>query len=151
MVTARVARVEIDHEALTRWLGDDIASAVTKASGRVRDMSRAVITAEGRVDFGHMRNAVESETVRVEGYQVVGRVTSWARHSEWQHDGTANDGTGYIYPRRAKVLAWKPKRGTVVYGRLTRDGYLIATRVRGVKGIRFLDRALQRLTVGDFL
>lgn len=145
-------RTSINQAQLEAWFGPGgpPANGLQRAGGRVRDMSKAIITQEGRVDRGQMRNAITSELVEVGFFnkRVVARVTAWADHARFQHEGTANDGQGYIYPVRAKVLRFKPKDMRGVRGK---RGYVFARRVRGVKGIRFLKRAADRLTPHDFV
>jgi hypothetical protein len=62
-------------------------------------------------------------------------------YARYQHDGTANNGNGYIVPRRAKMLRFKPKGG---------GAFIYAARVRGVRGTKFLERAKDSLTDRDF-
>jgi hypothetical protein len=140
-------RTSIDQRQLEAWFGPGgpPANGLLKAAGRARDMSKAIITAEGRIDTGQMRNAITSELVETGFFRkrVVARVTAWADHAVFQHEGTANDGAGYIYPVRARLLGpFRPKGSR---------RFIMAPRVRGVKGIRFLKRAVDRLTPADFV
>ena len=55
------------------------------------------------------------------------------------HEGTGiYAGRGYIYPKRAKVLAWKARPGS--YN--VRNGMVFAARVRGIRGRPWLKQAL---------
>ncbi|MFN2347637.1 MAG: HK97 gp10 family phage protein, partial [Dermatophilaceae bacterium] len=120
--------VNIDDAAMRSFLEGQVAGAVAKAASTVRDDAKAIITSEGRVDNGTMRNATISETARVDGNRVVARVATQTGYAKYQHDGTANNGAGFIYPRRARVLRFPSRSG----------GFTFAPKVRGVKGIRFL-------------
>lgn len=139
-------RTSIDEGKLEEWFGPGgpPANGLLKAAGRARDMSKAIITQEGRVDTGQMRNAITSELVEVGWFRrrMVARVTAWADHAVFQHEGTAWNGLGYIRPVRAKVLRFKPKGSSK---------YVFATKVKGVRGIKFLKRAVDRLTPADFV
>lgn len=139
-------RTSIDEAKLAEWFGPGgpPANGLMKAAGRARDMSKAIITQEGRIDTGQMRNAITSELVEtgIFNKRVVARVTAWAEHAKYQHEGTAWNGIGYIRPVRAKVLRFKPKGSSK---------YVFAPKVKGVRGIKFLKRAVDRLTPSDFV
>lgn len=117
-----------------------VGPAFQRAGGKVRDRAKANITIAGRIDTGTMRNQIVAETVEVNGSQIVARVEARAPYSRFQHEGTANDGTGYIYPRRARVLRFTPRGGSTLY----------RPKVRGVKGVPFLKDALDTLATSDF-
>ena len=135
--------VKVSVNAYTSEMDSFIAylatSAVQGAAGRVRDRAKANITRAGRVDSGLMRNATVAE-VRREGQQAVGMVVTRTPYASYQHEGTANDGAGFIYPRRARTLRFRGAGGA----------YVFAPKVRGVKGVPFLSDALDTLTQNDF-
>ena len=113
-----------------------IAQATWRAAGRVRDQAKRNITADGTVDTGRLRASIEGTRWR-------GRTGVWYEvgsrlyYARWIHDGTRDHG-----PVRARMLRFKPKgSGVFVYAR----------RVRGIKGTKYLTRALQNLRVSDFL
>lgn len=134
------AEVRIDQAAVRRAVTAIATTAATRAGGRIRDRAKAEITAAGRVDTGQMRNGIVARTPRTQGSTVSVDVVSTAQHSLFQHDGTAGNGSGWIYPRRAKVLRFRPRGGSFVF----------APRVRGVKGVPFMRRALDKTTPRDF-
>lgn len=135
--------VNVDEGAVRAWIEQEVAGGVLAAAGRVRDMAKAVITADGRVDTGQMRNTIVAEVNRTEGNTVVGRVTAESEHAVYQHEGTAQE----IVPRRARVLRFRP-RGSATF--------VFAPSVRGIhpanptKPLPFLTMALDRLAPGDF-
>ncbi|QWY81324.1 hypothetical protein SEA_RIZWANA_27 [Arthrobacter phage Rizwana] len=78
-----------------------------------------------------------------------------AKHALWVHDGTANAGTGYIYPKHGKYLAVPRAKGGSVRGgtlrRAWRNGkpetrgekpYFTTLAVRGQKPNPYLEKAL---------
>ena len=133
--------VTIDRTAVEAGVMGLVAPVMQRAAGRVRDDAKMIVSMEGRVDTGMMRDAIQAETVVRDGDMLVAKVWSMAPHSKFQHDGTANDGAGYITPRVMRVLRFQP-RGS---------GFVFRPKVRGVRGIRFLTRALERTDVTDFL
>lgn len=133
-------RSAIPATAFRSLMQSEVADAVQRAAGKVRDRAKANITIAGRIDTGTMRNQIVAETIRVDGLQVTARVEGRAPHTLFQHEGTANDGQGYIYPRRARVLRFSPRGGPTLY----------RPRVRGVKGVPFLKDALDSLSPTDF-
>lgn len=120
--------------------GGPVHDAVLRGTGRGRDMAKLNLTVKGLVDTGQLRNQIES-SVRLDGQDLVGRVTSRAAHTMFVHEGT----TGPIVPRRARVLRF-PVRG---------GGFVFAASVRGTRETGqwtpFLTDALERLTIADFL
>ena len=121
------------------FVNDTLATGMQRAAGRVRDRAKANITRAGLVDTNAMRNQIVAETVQVDGLTITARVEGRAPYTLYQHEGTANDGTGYIVPRTARALRFR-SGGRVVY----------AARVKGVKGVPFLRDALEATTTADF-
>lgn len=143
-MSVRVAvTVTLDEQQIREMLtssGGPVYQAVQRGVGRGRDLAKINLTAASLVDTGQLRNQIES-SVRLDGQDLVGRVTSRAAHTMFVHDGT----TGPIVPRRARALRFKV-RGS---------GFVFATSVRGTKETGryspFLTDALEKLTIGDFL
>ena len=79
-------------------------------------------------DKGKLVNSITLD-VKPGEYARVGTNVEYARYV---HEGTGNNGNGYIYPRRGRFLRF-PGRG---------GGQVFAKRVRGVKGRPFLKDAL---------
>ena len=133
----------VDQAAISGWIDQHLGRAVARASGRARDLAKAEISKAGRVDLGQMRQGVVSETVRRDGNTIVGRIVATAAHSRFQHEGTPQT----IYPRRARVLRFRPKGSRA---------FVFAPEVRGIhpanptKPLPFLTIALDRLSTSDF-
>lgn len=116
-----------------------VGRAVSKAAGRTRDRAKQNITTAGRVDTGAMRQSVNNQQIRQTPTSVTQRVaTNVGKYPEYQEKGT---GPGRIYPKRAKVLRFKPKGG---------GAFIFATSVAPVKGAHFMRKALQQLRITDF-
>lgn len=129
-------RVKLDQQAFRRMeQTGDIAKAVQRAAGKVRDDARRNITTDGRVDTGRMRQSVASERVTTARQGVFYRVGSALPYAFFQHEGTRDHG-----PRRAKVLRFKGRGGVFVF----------TPRVKGVTPSKFLTRALRNLTARDY-
>ena len=132
----------IDTAAMQGFLANEVAQRFQQAGGVVRDYAKAEITRAGRIDTGQMRNANVAETARVNGTQVQVRVVNDTPQAEYQHEGTPQE----IFPRRARVLRFKPRGGAFVF----------APSVRGIhpanptKPLPFLTTALDRLSLDDF-
>ena len=140
--------VSLDEQALKEDLADYGATKVQAVARKVADQAKLEIstapgarwTGPGRVDTGMMRNATVAETIQTEGYWIRGRVVTEVPYAEFQHNGTAGNGTGFIRPVRARVLRFQP-RGS---------GYKFRPQVRGVVGHPFLRRAAERVLLEDF-
>ena len=91
------------------------------------------------VHEGKLRSSLRMD-VKYRGlvpYAVVGSPLDYAI---WVHQGTGiYAGRGYIYPKRAKVLAWPARAGS--YN--VRNGMVFAARVKGMKGRPWLANALR--------
>lgn len=133
-------RSQLKGTEFRAFVADKLVDSMQQGAGRVRDRAKANIIAAGRVDNSDMLQQVVAETVQVDGLKVTARVESRAPHSLYQHEGTANNGAGYIYPRTARVLRFSPKGGGVVF----------APKVRGVRGVPFLKDALDASSLSDF-
>ena len=136
-------RVEYNPQGFQRMLDGAVADAVNRATGKIRDRAKANITAGGRVATGKMRNATVSETAKVEGATVRGRVVTETSYAQYQHDGTGIHGPKGrpIVPRRARVLRFQPKGGAVIF----------RPQVQGTRPLPFLKDAVDQAGVGDFL
>jgi hypothetical protein len=102
----------------------------------VRDRAKANLTTSGQIDTGALRQSIVGRRLRQGKTGVWYQVGSDLDYAIYQHEGTK----GPIYPRRAKVLRFTGSSG----------GYVFAKKVRGVKGTKYLTRALESLTVADF-
>lgn len=132
-------RITLNEQAFRRMNSPNgiIGRSVQHAAGVARDNAKRIITQEGRIDTGALRQNVRSEEVTTSMSGVYWRIISDLPYSMYQHEGVQ----GPIYPRRAKVLRFRPKGG---------GGYIFRAKVNGFPGIYFLTRPLAELSVSDF-
>lgn len=109
--------------------------AMLRAGGRVRDAARAALTTAGRIDTGRLRNDIRVSTVRRSGRNLEVSVGTDLDYGIYQHEGV----DGPVYPRRAKVLRFKPKGSST---------FVFAQRVRGFEGVPYLTIGLEALRGG---
>lgn len=114
-----------------------VGLSVAKAAGKVRDDAKRIITSEGRVNTGALRQSVRSELLWANQHGGRYRVGTDNVAALPQHEGVE----GPVLPRRAKVLRFKPKGSST---------FIFRPRSSGFSGIKFLTRALSQLTVKDF-
>jgi hypothetical protein len=134
-----VRNVTINNRELLQP-GGVVYRGFQKAAGRTRDRAKVNLTRVGRVDTGRLRNSIAYE-IQVNGSRISATVGTDVAYGKYIHDGTANNGTGFIYPRRATVLRFKPRGGS---------GFVYAKKVRGIKGTPFIQDAINDLTAADF-
>lgn len=131
-------RLKWNEAELKRLLDDDLVpAAVERAAGKVRDRAKVHITRARRVDTGALRNSITSRRIRTRPGGVWYEVGSDLPYAIYQHEGV----TGPIYPRRAKVLRFKPKGS---------GAYVYARSVSGFSGVPYLTDAMKSLTRADF-
>lgn len=131
------ARVRVTiHRKGMMDLEDLAVSGTRRVAGKVRDRSKEIITSEGRVDTGAMRQSIESVEVSRSGGKVTFEVGSRLEYAIYQHEGVE----GPIYPRRAKVLRFKPSGSS---------SYVFSAYSSGFAGIKFLTRALNDVSADD--
>lgn len=131
-------RVNIDQSKVNELTsaGGLIDQKTARAAGKVRDEAKRIIVSEGRVDTGAMMQGVKRERSSSSPPGVsTWIISSDEPYSKYQHDGTR----GPIVPRRAKVLRFRVG-GKTVYAR----------KVRGISGIKFLTRALDKVSPNDW-
>lgn len=114
---------------------------MAQAAGRCVDRAKLNLTNSRRVDTGRLRASIRYE-IQVHGETISAHVGTDVDYAKFIHDGTANNGTGWIYPRRALVLRFKPKGSSAV---------LFRGRVRGIKGTPFLSDAIAASKPADFV
>ena len=100
------------------------------------------------VDTGRLRASIAVESGIVDN-EPVARVGTNVSYALFVHDGTAGGGTGWIYPRRARVLRWpvtnnayRSTGGNRRYRGGRTAAYAFAPRVRGMRPRPFLRDAL---------
>lgn len=97
------------------------------------------------VDTSRLKLSISYEMGTV-GQDVIARVGSNVKYALYIHEGTANAGTGYIYPKNARVLRFpiinKTGSGRRRYKAGATQQYAYAKRVKGIKPQPFLRDAL---------
>ena len=96
-------------------------------------------------DTGRLRQSISLEMLSVDGV-VVARVGTNVKYGYYIHEGTANKGTGFIYPKNGKFLVFPVTNNSGSGRRRYKGGataqYAFARRVRGIKPTPFLKNAL---------
>lgn len=146
-------QVTIDPAAMAALAapGGMIDQATARAAGRTRDRAKQNLTTAGRVDTGALRQSIMTErSTNTATNQITYAIGSPLPYALFNERGTGIHGPhgSRIYPRRARVLRFKPgKNSTIIAGP---DGYVYAASVKGIEGVHFLAAALNDLTVADF-
>lgn len=131
--------VQLDDRAIANLTrpGGLVDQAVAKAAGKVRDRAKQIITSEGRVDTGTLRQSIVSERVTTSDHEVVYQVGTSVKYAIFQHEGVE----GPVLPRHARVLRFKPSGSSTFIFRASTSGFA---------GIHFLTRAVDELKASDF-
>lgn len=97
---------------------------------------------------GTLAQSLAMEFGKADGSIIV-RVGTNVYYGLFVHEGTANNGTGYIYPKNFKFLRWPVVNNSGSGNRRYKAGatqkYAYAKRVRGVKARPFLKDALDNV------
>jgi len=96
---------------------------------------------QDKIKLSHSINLVRSGIYGTRAF-----VVNSARHAEWVHEGTANKGTGFIYPTRNEMLGPLPFLGFGPYNNGRRGGKprpKYVPRVRGQAGQPWLLNAAE--------
>jgi hypothetical protein len=110
-----------------------VGRAVAKGAGKMRDDAKRLAP----VDTGALRQSIRSYPLSVSSGHSTYRVEATTRYAYWQHEGVR----GPIYPRRAKVLRFKPKGAA---------GFIFRPSVSGFPGTFYLTKAAALLRIRDF-
>jgi hypothetical protein len=121
--------------------GGIVGEGVERAAASVRDTARDIVRRE-RFDTGALAQSIQV-------YWDFGAADPTCTvGSDLEYAGFVEEGTGLygprhsrIYPRRARVLRFRPKGG---------GAFVFAPSVAGSPGIHYLERAVARLTADDF-
>lgn len=111
--------------------------ATMRAAGRARDRAKMNLTRAGRIDTGLLRQSIVAERVRSSNNSVTYRVGSPLDYAIYQEEGVR----GPIYPRRARVLRFRPKGG---------GAYIFRPYVSGFPGAHYLRDAFAATSAQDF-
>jgi hypothetical protein len=136
LVRLLMVRLIINRGAFAQLAGanGDIDAGTRQVAGRVRDRARQILTEAGRVDTGKLRQSIVVQSgSRASDY----RIGSELEYAIYQHEGVR----GPVYPRRARVLRFKPKR-TGAPGLDRNRTFVFRPRARGFEGVPFLTRAV---------
>jgi hypothetical protein len=113
----------------------------------VRRGNRVLNSARRRVpkDTGRLGNSITMELVEINGAPGA-RIGTNLEYAIYVHEGTANNGAGFIYPKSGTYLRFPSVNNSGAGRRRYQGGstaaYVYARRVRGVKGRPFLTDAL---------
>lgn len=131
-----LVRVSYDLGPATTVVGELVEEAAYRAAQRVRGRAMSNIRALGRVDTGAMIQGLQVRKTGAVPLWPQYTVTSTARHTGWQEDGTRAHG-----PVKANFLVFTPKGSGVV---------VFAKWVRGVPPGHFMRNAMNAATPADF-
>jgi len=139
-----VARVRLHQGEINQLLrapGGAVHREVSKHTRRVTNLAKA----GAPVDNGKLRASITS-SVSTRGKRVVGRVWTPLKYGLWQHEGTGiYAGRGRIYPKTAKVLVFRPRKGRPQRrgARGSKGPVVFAKSVKGVPPKPYLVEALE--------
>ena len=127
--------INIDVAALRNAVSPRADLALKNAAGISVDRTKQNIVDANNIDVGRLYQSISawftSETNRAVAY--IGTELFYAK---W-----VNRGRGWVFPRRAKMLRFKPKGSGV---------FIFAKQARPYAGSRFLDKAQEALRDSDF-
>lgn len=136
MARSRI-RLELDGRAVKTLAQNTNRETSERGAARAKELIQQEIKAAGRMDRYRMYHSVGVHRQRASGSQFSAWVGPNVPYARWQ-----NDGTGPIYPRRAKFLRFKPKGSNT---------FVFAKRTKGVPAARFMEKAARRISTKDFL
>ena len=136
--------VALDPQAVQALLSSPsgpVYADMKRRANKVQNLARRLVP----VDTAKLKQSITYEMGTV-GKDVVARVGTNVEYGLYIHEGTANKGTGYIYPKNAKFLRFPIINNTGSGRRRYKAGataqYAYAKRVRGIKPTPFLKDAL---------
>jgi hypothetical protein len=137
-------RVVLDPVAIKNLLSNP-QGAVYQDMRRRGNAVKREATRLAPKDQGTLKQSMAME-MSVTGDTVVVRVGTNLKYGLYIHEGTANKGQGYIYPRKGTFLKWPVKNNSGSGRRRYKGGataqYAYAKRVRGIKPNPYLRNAL---------
>ncbi|MFB9476973.1 hypothetical protein [Nonomuraea salmonea] len=137
-------RVEV-HRAELRRLTESSAGPLVRHVEALTRLTANAAKRNVRVDDGTLRASIQP-TVTVTGWRIVGRVGTSLAHGWYMERGTGVYGPRGrpIRPVRAKVLRFEARNSSVQAK--GRGRIVFARQVKGVKGDRWLTRALEEVS-----
>jgi hypothetical protein len=126
-------RVVVDRAGIAALMSPtgQVGRAAARAAGRVRDRAKE----NAPVDNGLLRNSIVSELAEQRPTSVTWRVGTNVEYGLYQEVGT-----GPIFARRAPMLVFK-----------VGNRWVSTYSTRGVPASRYLTRAVEAVSVQDFL
>lgn len=123
----------LDHAAINRILrspGGPVARDIHRRGKKVEREAKRLVP----VDRGGLKGSIHTEMTTKNGVPAA-RIGSRARYARWVHEGTGIFGPRKqrIFPRRAKMLRFKPKGSAT---------WIFRYSVAGQKGVKYLKDAL---------
>lgn len=128
-------RINLDRGRIDFVVGRQVEAAARRAAWRTRERIQENIRTLGRIDTGEMLDSFII-TSNLEALHPRMFVSSTAEHTVYQEKGTRAHG-----PVKASHLVFTPKGSSTV---------VFAKWVRGVTPGRFIERAVNRISVADF-
>jgi hypothetical protein len=134
----------IDSNKLNVVVRDLADKAAYRAAQRIALRARASVIGQGRYDTGEMMSGFKVKKVTKAPGRPTYKVYNTSAHFPYQELGTPKEapGIGFIYPKKAQFLVFKPKGS---------NSFVFAKRVRGVKPGNFLRNAAAKTRAVDFL
>lgn len=127
------AYIRLDHGAIQRLVEDSSDAALESAATVTANRARINLSNKGRHSTGRLGQSIQAR--KAGPFQWT--VGSFLEYAIYQEEGVR----GPVYPRRAKVLRFKPKGASqFVFARFT----------KGFPGAHYLRDAYQSLTEADF-
>jgi hypothetical protein len=135
--------VKINSAKLQAQVSAYAREAARRGANRVALRARASVLGQGRIDTHEMIRGFKVIDVTTNPKRPTYRVLNVAPHFKYQELGTPRSapGVGFIYPKRAQYLRFRPKGSNT---------FVFARRVRGVKPGHFLKRAAAATKLKDF-
>jgi HK97 gp10 family phage protein len=126
-------RVVIHQEQIAYMMSPagEIGRRSARAAGRVRDRAKE----KAPVDTGLLRNSIVAELQSQSATSVTWRIGSNVQYALYQELGT-----GPIYARRAPLLVFK-----------VGNRWVSTYSTRGVPAVRMLTKAVEQVSIADFL
>lgn len=135
-----MARIELNlyPAAVEAMIGRHSDRAAKRAADATRDRAKANLVRAGRVNTGKLLRSIHTFNRTAGRDRAVYAVGSALHYAGWQEEGVK----GPIFPKRAKVLRFKPKGSAT---------FIFRPSVKGFAGAFYLRDAYRSLSRKDFL
>lgn len=125
--------LRLDSNAIDRVVEDSTDAALEAAARTTANRARINLSAAGRNNTGRLAQSIQAR--RAGPFEWT--VGSFLEYAIYQEEGVR----GPIYPKRAKVLRFKPKGAS---------SFVFARYTKGFAGVHYLRDAYNALTEADF-